>query len=73
MNDMNEQLLKVFPEEFLDGLEEKFNVFERGAEVIQSMTFECINYLVTHKPELFESCVYDETKINKLLTNYFLN
>lgn len=72
MNNTNNALLEVFPAEFLDGLEDKFDAFSNGEAVIPQMTFECVRYMAEHKPDVLESGVYDESKINSFLTNYFL-
>ncbi|EJL6928471.1 MULTISPECIES: hypothetical protein [Vibrio] len=65
------ELLEVFPEDFLDALEEKHDPFAHGQGAIPAMVLDCTKRLVSCRPELAESGTVDAEVITQFLTNHF--
>ncbi|HHF3011076.1 TPA: hypothetical protein ACPJ06_003952 [Vibrio diabolicus] len=65
------ELLEVFPEDFLDALEDKYDPFTNGQAAIPAMIFDCTKYLVSCRPELVDSGSINAQIITQILTNHF--
>ncbi|MCG6387542.1 hypothetical protein K6U51_12160 [Vibrio fluvialis] len=72
MNDKNtNELQDVLTEDFLDSLDERFDVFVSGEGALPGMTLECIKHIATTRPDMISAGRYGEKEINHFLTNHF--